>query len=226
MSMWTRLRDVMKANVYSLLQQSDNPERTARQAMEQFTSELGQVKAETAAVLADEARTKRALDESSAELNKLQRYAEKSVQQGDETAALRFLDKKASLTAKHVELQTAYGRASARAIAMQTMQSKLVADLDRLQTRYAELQSRMDAANAQTANGSATNALQAMEERANRALHEAEAWAEVRGGGQQEEDLDVLIARLEAGMNAQPDPTAIPTPQQELDQLKQQNGKL
>lgn len=226
MSMWTRLRDVMKANVYSLLQQSDNPERTARQAMEQFTSELGQVKAETAAVLADEARTKRALDESSAELNKLQRYAEKSVQQGDETAALRFLDKKASLAAKHVELQTAYERASARATAMKTMQSKLVADLDRLQTRYTELQSRMDAANAQTANGSATNALQAMEERANQALHEAEAWAEVRGGGQQEEDLDVLIARLEAGMNAQPDPTAIPTPQQELDQLKQQNGKL
>ncbi|MCL9661618.1 PspA/IM30 family protein [Paenibacillus hunanensis] len=226
MSMWTRLRDVMKANVYSLLQQSDNPERTARQAMEQFTSELGQVKAETAAVLADEARTKRALDESSAELNKLQRYAEKSVQQGDETAALRFLDKKASLAAKHVELQTAYERASARATAMKTMQSKLVADLDRLQTRYTELQSRMDAANAQIANGSATNALQAMEERANQALHEAEAWAEVRGGGQQEEDLDVLIARLEAGMNAQPDPTAIPTPQQELDQLKQQNGKL
>ncbi len=223
MSMWTRLRDVMKANVNSLLQHSDDPERTARQAMEQFTRELGQVKAETAAVLADEARTKRALDESSAEMNKLQRYAEKSVQQGDESAALRFLDKKAGLATRHIELQTAYERAAARATAMREMQNKLVADLDRLQTRYTELQGRIDAAKAQTtANGSATDALQAMEQQANQALNEAEAWAEVRGGGQQEEDLDVLIARLEAGMNAQPDHTAIPTPQQELEKLKQQ----
>ncbi|MFD1887008.1 PspA/IM30 family protein [Paenibacillus wenxiniae] len=222
MSMWTRLRDVMKANVNHLLQHSDDPERTVRQAMEQFTSELGQVKAETAAVLADEARAKRALDESSAEVNKLQRYAEKSVQQGDESAALRFLDKKASLATKHIELQTAYERASARATAMKAMQNKLVADLDQLQTRYTELQGKMNAAKAQTADRSANTALQAMEQHANQALNEAEAWAEVRGGGQQEEDLDVLIARLEAGMDAQPDPTVIPTPQQKLDTLKQQ----
>ncbi|WP_322923641.1 PspA/IM30 family protein [Paenibacillus campi] len=220
MSIWTRFRDVMKANVYSLLQRSDDPARTAKQALEQFTSELGQVKAETAAVLAEQSRTERALAESSAELSKLQRYAEKSVQQGDERAALRFLEKKASMAATHAELQAAYERAAAKATVMKEMQHKLVADLDTLQTRYVELQSNQNAAAAQTAGGSAADALQTMEQRAQQALHEAEAWAEVRGG-QQEEDLDVLIARLEAGMNKQPEHTALSTPEQELEQLKQ-----
>ncbi len=230
MSMWTRFRDVMKANVYHLLERSNDPAQTARQSIAQFTSDLGQIKAETAAVLAEESRAKRALDESSSEMNKLQRYAEKSVQNGDEVGALRFLEKKASLAAKYAERQAAYERAHAKLLAMNEMQTKLVADLDKLQTRYTELQGRMNQAKLQmadtNANASAASALDAMEQQANQAMHEAEAWAEVRGGGQQEEDLDVLIARLEAGINAQPDAGSISTPQQELDTLKQQTGKL
>jgi len=56
------------------------------------------------------------------------------------------------------------------------------------------------------------------------ALNEAEALAELRGG-KQEEDLDVLIARLEKGMSSQPDANnQAPAPEQELASLKQQNA--
>ncbi|MEW4370999.1 PspA/IM30 family protein [Paenibacillus kandeliae] len=230
MSIWSRFRDVMKANLHSILERSDDPERTARQYMQQLTSDIGQVKAETAAVLAEESRSKRALDESSGEIAKLQRYAEKSVQNGDSDGALRFLEKKEQLAQKHSELQAAHERAAAKADVMRQMQIKLTSDLNTLQTRYADIQSKLNQAqtlqqstNANTFAG-ASDALNSMQQKANQALNEAEALAEVRGSAQPEEDLDVLIARLEQQMNAQPDnmSTTAATPQDELAAIQQQ----
>lgn len=230
MSVWTRFRDVMKANVNSLLERSNNPEKDVQTYLSSMNSDLGQIKAETAAVLAEQSRTQRALNESSAEIAKLQRYAEKSVQNGEEQNALQFLQKKASLTAAHADLQAAHERASAKADTMKLMQDKLMHDLAQLEARYTELKSKMAQANAQQQAshlGSASSteqALQAMEHKAAMALNEAEALAELRGASQ-EEDLDVLIARLEKGMNAQPDPASSQaTPEQELASLKQQNA--
>ena len=231
MSVWTRFRDVMKANVNSLLERSSDPERDVQTYIRNMNSDLGQIKAETAAVLAEQSRTQRALNESSAEIIKLQRYAEKSVQTGEEQNALQFLQKKAALTAKHAELQAAHERAAAKADTMKLMQDKLVSDLARLQERYTELQSRMAQADSlqqhneqQNAARSAEESLQAMENKAAMALNEAEALAELRGG-KQEEDLDVLIARLEKGMSSQPDANnQAPAPEQELASLKQQNA--
>ncbi|WP_046216242.1 PspA/IM30 family protein [Paenibacillus wulumuqiensis] len=230
MSVWTRFRDVMKANVNSLLERSNDPEKDVQTYLSSMNSDLGQIKAETAAVLAEQSRTQRALNESSAEIAKLQRYAEKSVQNGEEQNALQFLQKKASLTAAHADLQAAHERASAKADTMKLMQDKLMQDLAQLEARYTELKSKMAQANAQqqaSHHGSASSteqALQAMEHKAAIALNEAEALAELRGASQ-EEDLDVLIARLEKGMNAQPDPASSQvTPEQELSSLKQQNA--
>ncbi|WP_411348678.1 PspA/IM30 family protein [Paenibacillus sp. WLX2291] len=230
MSMWSRFRDVMKANLHSMLERSDDPERTARQYMQQLTSDIGQVKAETAAVVAEESRSKRAWDESSGEIAKLQRYAEKSVQNGDQEGALRFLEKKAQLAPKHSELQAAHERAAAKADVMKQMQIKLTSDLNTLQTRYADIQNKLHEAqtlqqsNSNHTYSSANNALHDMQQKANQALNEAEALAEVRGGAQPEEDLDVLIARLEQQMNAQPDhtSTSASTPQEELAAIQQQ----
>lgn len=230
MSVWTRFRDVMKANVNSLLERSNNPEKEVQTYLSSMNSDLGQLKAETAAVLAEQSRTQRALNESSAEIAKLQRYAEKSVQAGEEQNALQFLQKKASLAAAHADLQAAHERASAKADTMKLMQDKLTQDFAQLEARYTELKSKMAQANAQqqanayhSSANSTEQALQAMENKAAMALNEAEALAELRGGSQ-EEDLDVLIARLEKGMNAQPDlSSSQATPEQELSLLKQQN---
>ncbi|MEO2208250.1 PspA/IM30 family protein [Paenibacillus pabuli] len=209
MGILSRFRDVMKANVNSLLARAEDPEKTVNEYMRSLSSDLGQVKAETAAVLTEESRAKRALDECSAEMKKLQRYAEKSAESGDEDKARSFLEKKVKQTDKMNELQAAYERASAKAKMMKHMNEKLVADLGQLEARHTELKGRMAEAKAQqqanernASAGKANAAFQAMEEKANQALNEAEALAELRAG-KQEDDLDELIAQLEREMNAE-----------------------
>jgi phage shock protein A len=208
MGILSRFRDVMKANVNHMLSRPGDPEKTVNEYMRNLNSDLGQVKAETAAVLSDENRAKRALDECQAEVNKLQRYAEKSAESGDADKARSFLEKKVKLTGKRNELQAAYDRASAKAQMMKHMNDKLVADLGQLEARHAELKGRMADAKAQQQtnerNASASraeSAFKAMEDQANQALNEAEALAELRAGAQ-EDDLDELIAQLERDLNA------------------------
>ncbi|MEK3705764.1 PspA/IM30 family protein [Paenibacillus sp. FSL R7-0198] len=208
MGILSRFRDVMKANVNHMLSRAEDPEKSVNEYMRSLSSDLGQVKAETAAVLSDESRAKRALDECNAEVKKLQRYAEKSAESGDEDKARVFLEKKVKFADKLNELQSAYERASAKAKMMKHMNDKLVADLGQLEARHAELKGRMaDAKAQQQANernasaGRADAALKAMEDKANQALNEAEALAELRAGAQ-EDDLDELIAQLERDMNA------------------------
>ncbi|EAA9756051.1 PspA/IM30 family protein [Salmonella enterica] len=224
MGILSRFRDVMKANVNHVLARAEDPEKTVNEYMRSLSSDLGQVKAETAAVLSDESRAKRALDECTAEIKKLQRYAEKSAESGDEDKARSFLEKKAEQAEKRNELQAAYDRASAKAKMMKHMHEKLVADMGQLESRHAELKGRMAAAQAQQQanerNASASNAnaaLKAMEDKANQALNEAEALAELRAGAH-EDDLDVLIAQLEQQMNTKAGNNAqmTPSPEEEL----------
>ncbi|WP_413406561.1 PspA/IM30 family protein [Paenibacillus amylolyticus] len=224
MGILSRFRDVMKANVNHMLSRAEDPEKSVNEYMRSLSSDLGKVKAETAAVLSDESRAKRALDECSAEVKKLQRYAEKSAELGDEDKARGFLEKKVKLADKMNELQAAYERASAKAKMMKHMNDKLVADLGQLEARHAELKGRIaDAKAQQQANernasaGRADAAFKAMEDKANQALNEAEALAELRAGAQ-EDDLDELIAQLERDMNADAgnNESASPSAEEEL----------
>lgn len=208
MGILSRFKDIMKVNVNALLDRADSPEKTIDEYMRSLNSDLGKVKAETASVLSDERRAKRALDECSAEIKKLQRYAEKSVEAGKEEDALKFLERKAAQADKLNALQAAYDLASSNAASMKQMQDKLVSDMGQLEARRTELKGKMAAAEIQqqinsgsSSAGGANAAFHAMEEKANRALDEALALAELRAGTK-EDDLDDLIAQLEKDSGA------------------------
>jgi phage shock protein A len=199
MSILSRFRDVMRMNVNSLLEQANDPEQTVDEYMRRFQTELGQLRAETAAVLADERRARLALDEGEAEIRKLQRYAEKSVEAGREEEARRFLERKIAQQAKLADLQAAYEQAEVKAQGMKQMQDKLFSDLNRLELRRAELKGKLAEAKLQQQLNEASGADSAfarLEDQATLALDEAIALAELRGGVR-EDDLDTLIARLE-----------------------------
>ncbi|GJM74004.1 hypothetical protein HMSSN036_62200 [Paenibacillus macerans] len=115
MGILARFRDVMRANIGSLLERAEDPEKTIDEYMRQMNRDLGQVKAETASVQAEESRAKRALDECGAEVRKLQRYAEKAAESGDEERALGFLEQKAKQAERLGELQAAYEQSAANA---------------------------------------------------------------------------------------------------------------
>ncbi|WP_068502815.1 PspA/IM30 family protein [Paenibacillus kribbensis] len=210
MGILSRFRDIMKVNVNALLDKVEDPEKTIDDYMRNLNSDLGKVRAETASVLADERRAKRAWDECRTEIKKLQHYASKSVEAGNEEEARRFLERKGSQAQKLEQLQTSYDLASANAASMQQMQDKLVSDMGQLEARRAELKGKMAVAKAQQALNSMGNkdsGFEALEEKVNRAYDEAMALAELRAGTK--DNLDDLFAQYEKSTNAEDELAAI-----------------
>ncbi len=196
----------MKANMHDLVTKAEDPEKMMNNYMKQLNMDIGKVKSETASVAAEEKRAKRALDEAKAEVNKLQRYAEKAVESGNEEQALQFLDRKAAQAEKLGDLESAYERASSNKKNMKQMHDKLSSDLNVLEKRHAELNGKIAATAAQQKlNAMGSNAdvsgsvFDVIEEKVNKAYDEAMAIAELRE--QPKDDLDELIAQLERENN-------------------------
>ena len=83
MGILTRFKDIMSSNINALLDKAENPEKMIDQCLRNLNSDLGKVKSETAAIMAEEQRAKRELDECNDEINEMQRYAAKALEAGN-----------------------------------------------------------------------------------------------------------------------------------------------
>lgn len=209
MSILTRFKDIMASNINALLDKAEDPEKMIDQYLRNLNRDLRTVKAETASIMAEEQRVKRNLDECQANVDKMQKYALKALEAGNETDARKFLEKKATLSAQENELQSAYQLASANSVQMRQMHDKLVTDIDELESRRAMLKGKMAVARTQekvnkigsslTGAGHSISAFGRMEEKVNRALDEANAMAELNK--KHEDDIDDLTAKYDSNSN-------------------------
>lgn len=189
MGILTRFKDIMSANINSLLDKAENPERMIDQCLRNLNDDLGKVKSETAAIMAEEMRSKRALDECSAEINKMQAYAVKAIEAGNDADAKKFLEQKGLLTTKLTGLQEAYNLANTNATNMRVMHDKLVKDINELESRKDMIKGKLAVAKTQERinkmGSSVTDANSTMasftkyEELANKKLDAAAAMAEL-----------------------------------------------
>ncbi|MDQ0214009.1 phage shock protein A [Oikeobacillus pervagus] len=206
MSILKRFKDIMASNINALLDKAENPEKMIDQYMRNLNSDLGKVKAETASVMAERQRAKRALNECKADIEKLQIYAIKAVEAGNDEDAKKFLERKASLTAKQMELQEAYSLADANAERMKEMHNKLVSDIRELEARRSMIKGKMRVAKTQerlnkisssiTGTNDSMSAFAQMEEKVNKALDEANAMAELNSNPK--DDLEDLMTKYES----------------------------
>lgn len=184
-----RFSDIMSANLNALLDKAEDPEKMIDQYLRNLESDLGKVKAETASVMAEETKCKRELDECNADIEKMQRYAEKAIVAGNDNDARQFLEKKQQLVSKQTALQQAYDLAHGNAVKMKEMHDKLVSDMEELQSRrdairakvaVAKTQERLNKVGSSVAGVSNNlSAFDRMEEKANRMLDEANAMSEL-----------------------------------------------
>jgi phage shock protein A len=205
MGILARFKDIMSANINALLDKAEDPEKMIDQYLRNLNSDLGKVKAETASVMAEERRAKRAYDENREEIVKMEQYAIKALEAGNESDARKFLERKAALAAKDPDLQQAWQLAATNAQRMKQMHDKLVADIGELESRRAALKAKWTVAKTQERvnklTGSADSgrsfaAFERMEERVNRALDEAEAMAELNAGPK--DDIEDLKAKYDS----------------------------
>lgn len=149
MGILTRFKDIMSANINSLLDKAEDPEKMIDQCLRNLTQDLGKVKAETAAIMAEDARAKRELDDCESEINKMQTFAIKALEAGNEADARKFLEQKASLSTKQAGLNEAYLLAHSNAVHMREMHDKLVNDINELESRKSMIKGKLAAAKTQ-----------------------------------------------------------------------------
>ena len=207
MGILKRFRDIMSANINAMLDKAEDPEKMIDQYLRDMQDELGQVKAETASVMADAARAKRSLDETDAEIAKYQNYAEKALKEGNEQDARRFLEKKAELTKGREAKQQLADSTQVSADRMRQMHDKLTQDIATLQERKDTIRSKVAAAkteqhinemNEKIGSMSRTDGIsqfERMEAKADRMLDEANARAELDSQDRKEESLEDLEAK-------------------------------
>ena len=207
MGVLSRFKDIMAANINALLDKAEDPEKMIDQTMRNLTSDLGKVKEETAAVMADEQRCKRELDECNKEIAKMQAYAEKALLAGNEADAMKFLEQKNVLTTKQASLQQTYDVAAANAMKMRQMHDKLVNDINQRDIRRDAIKSKMKVAKTQerlnklnssiTDSSSSFSAFDRMEAKANSMLDKANAMSELNLSTE-ESGVDSLAAKYDA----------------------------
>lgn len=202
----SRFKDIMSSNINALLDKVEDPMKMIDQYLRNLESDLGKVKAETAAVMAEETKSKRELDECIDSINKMQTYAEKALLSGNEADARTFLSKKGELNNKLISLQQTYDIAKENSTKMREMHDKLIKDISQLNTRRDKLKAKMAVANTQeklnkvgsSVNGAIGNMskFDEMEAKINKKLDTSNAMAELNNS-QKEENIEDLIAKYD-----------------------------
>ncbi len=189
MGILTRFKDIMSANINAMLDKCEDPEKMIDQYMRNLQEELGQVKAETASVIADKSKAERDLNNCKSEVDKLQGYAEKALKSGNEADARTFLSQKQAQEKQLEALQITYNTAVANADKMTQMYNKLVKDISELEARRGTIKAKVRAAEAQkkindighsmTGATTSLDSFKRMEEKADHMLDEANAMSEL-----------------------------------------------
>ncbi len=189
MGILSRFKDIMSANINAMLDKIEDPSKMVDQLLRQLTDDLAKVKSETAGVMAEESRAKRALDECGAEISKLASYAEKAVLAGNDNDAREFLKRKSLLAERQVVLKQGYDLASSNAMKMRQMHDKLTEQINDLNMRRETIKAKVQVARTQdkinkigSSIGSAHDNLSAfdrLEDKADAMLDRANAMSEL-----------------------------------------------
>lgn len=189
MGILTRFKDIMASNVNALLDKAEDPEKMIDQYLRNLEDDYAEVKAETASVMAEAKGAQRKVDECNAEIKKMEDYAVKAVNAGNDDDARQFLQKKAELNEKLVPLQKNLELCNANAEKMKELHAKLDEDIQTLKGKRDTLKAKVKVAEAQQKvnkfgagadkAGSTMAAFSRMEEKINKMTDEADAMAEL-----------------------------------------------
>ena len=205
MAILDRFVDIIKANINELLDKAEDPAKMIDQYMRELTDALADVKEETAAVMAEEARVTRMVEGNAADIAKFDDLARRALKAGNEGDARVFLGKKQELEAKAEALKATYEAAVANAEKMRALHDKLVNDIETLNTRREAIKAKTTVAKTQekvnqfvSSADKAEGAMAAfarMEAKADQMLDQANAAAELgKSNSDRAEELEAKYA--------------------------------
>jgi phage shock protein A len=190
MSMLKRVRGILASNINAKIKSAKNPEMEINNYIREMERDYREIKGEVEASISLMNRTKRNLNDCRAEMKKLERYAVKSLENDDEDKARRFLEEKTSLKPKEQEYEKQYELAAIKAEQMSLAEEKLSQDLTVLSSQRDRIVGKLAIAKSKqqvnetgfSQSNVRLTTLDQLEEKANRALAEAEALEQLRKG--------------------------------------------
>ena len=207
MGILTRFKDIMSANINALLDKAEDPAKMVDELLRKANEDLAKVKDETAAVMANEKRDRRALDDCKAKIEKMKTAAQNALGEGNEDDASKLIARKQELEAQLPSLESNYNASSQEAAQMRKMHDKLVNDINTLDSRRAAVKAKVANAKAQETinkvSGSMgvgsdiAGALGKLEDKAQERLDKAMAEAELNNPG---EDADEIADKYTGGV--------------------------
>jgi phage shock protein A len=217
MSILGRISDLISANVNSMLDKAEDPEKMANEYLRQLTNELYEVRTNVAAAMADEAKLEQRRIASGAEMTQWSTKAEAALRAGDEELAKAALSRKVQAQ-KLAEQYAEQERAQEEQVS--AMQEALV----QLETRIAEVKAKKELIIAKKNRAQTQEALQRtaqsmgritamdkldqLEEKVDDRLNQAEAMAKLEQGSlearfrdlEKDTEVDAELAELKRKM--------------------------
>ncbi|PDV98738.1 PspA/IM30 family protein [Candidatus Chloroploca asiatica] len=137
MSILTRIKDLVSANVNSMLDRAEDPEKMANEYLRQLTNELYEVRTGVATAMADETRLEQRRISAFAEAEQWTARAEAALRAGDEELARAALSRKVQSQKLAEQFLT---QEQAQEEQVNAMQDGLV----QLETRIAEVKAKKE----------------------------------------------------------------------------------
>ena len=221
-----RFKTIMSSNINALLDKMEDPEKMIDQYLRDMEKDLGSVKAETVAVMAQESAAKRKVAECEDEIKKMESYAKKALQAGNEADARMFLEKKESIKIKLDSLEKEKMIAVENSLKMREMHDKLTSDIQKLNAKRNEIKSKIKMAKSAEKINSMTSStgisgkmdsFNSIEEKVDRMLDEANASIELNSP--KKDEVDDLMKKYDSGESESS--SAV---DEELERLKKEMG--
>ncbi len=203
MNILSRFAEIMSANINAFLEQIEgrNADKLLQKYILDAENDLGQIKSQTAAVMAEEKKAQRRLEECEAEIEKYGRYAVSAVRQGDDNDARKFLAYQKELEQKKMGLEETFRQARENAVHMRQMTEKLYGNLEAASAKLNDIRAKVAMAKSQEKINQMQesigeeNRLEMLSEAAQRRLDKAQAAAELNQGP--EDEMSELIKKYE-----------------------------
>jgi phage shock protein A len=137
MSIFGRIRDILSANINSMLDTAEDPEKMADEYIRQLSAEEYEVKTSVAAAMADSTRLNRLEGQYLAESENWENKAGAALKGGDESLAKAALSRKVSASKLYDQYRT---QSDAQEQQVEQLQQALI----QLQTRISETRAKRD----------------------------------------------------------------------------------
>ena len=151
MGILSRFTDIMSANINSLLSKAEanNAEKLLEKYLKDAKDNIAQVKAEAAAVVAEETGLARKLADNEGTCRKYENYAIAAVKSGNDDDAKKFLTYKNHVEEERATLTSQYERAKDNSEKMRQLLKKLMDDVNAAEDKLVELKQKLTVAKQQ-----------------------------------------------------------------------------